>query len=58
MQGAAHFRTEAAKCRTLARVARDRMTEKNLLALAEEYEAQARQLEAESGAEPPMPRPE
>lgn len=58
MQGAAHFRTEAAKCRTLAKVARDRMTERNLLALAEDYEAQALRLEAEPRAEPPMPRPE
>ena len=56
MESSAHFRSEAAKCRALAKLARDRMTERNLLALAEDYEAQARDLEAE--VRPPMPNPE
>ena len=55
MESAAHFRAEAAKCRALARYARDRMTARNLLALAEDYEAQARWLEPAPVAEPPNP---
>ena len=55
MESAAHFRAEAAKCRSLARYARDRMTVRNLLALAEDYEAQARQLEPTPVAGPPNP---
>ena len=55
MESAAHFRGEAAKCRALARHARDRMTAKNLLVLAEDYEAQARRLELATAAEPPNP---
>ena len=58
MESAAHFRAEAARCRDLARHARDEMTARNLLALAEEYDAQAQRLEDEPEAEPPMPMPE
>ena len=54
MDSAAQFRAEAAKCRSLARVARDSMTAKNLLALAEDYEAEAVRLEASPKAEPPL----
>ena len=54
MHSAAHFRSEAAKCRTLAKIARDKMTAMNLLALAADYEAQASQLEREA---PPNPMP-
>ena len=57
MESAAHYRSEAAKCRTLARTARDEVTMKNLLALADDYEDQADALERV--AEPrPAPRPE
>jgi hypothetical protein len=53
---AAHFRSEAAKCRALAKVARDRMTARNLLALATDYDAQALQLDLGPRAEPVMPK--
>ena len=55
METAAHFRAEAASCRELARHARDTMTARNLLALAEDYEAQAHRLEPPTAAEPPNP---
>ena len=55
MDTAAHFRSEAARCRELARHARDSMTARNLLALAEDYEAQALRLEPAPVAEPPNP---
>ena len=55
MESADHFRAEAAKCRALARYARDRMTVRNLLALAEDYEAQARRLEPSPVADLPNP---
>ena len=58
MESAAHFRAEAAKCRELAKHARDTMTARNLLALAEEYESRAQGLEDEPEAEPPMPTPQ
>ena len=58
MKSAAELRAEAAKCRALAKQARDRMTVKNLLALAEEYEAQAQGLESGPVPRPPMPSPD
>ena len=57
METAAEFRAEAAKCRALAKYARDSMTERNLLALAEDYDAHAQRLEGEPEAEAPQPRP-
>ena len=58
MESAAEFRAQAAKCRALAKQARDHMTVKNLLALAEEYEAQAKALESGPLPQPPMPTPD
>ncbi len=58
MESAAEFRAQAAKCRALAKHARDRMTVKNLLALAEDYEAQAQALESGALPQPPMPTPD
>ena len=55
MESAAEFRAQAAKCRALAKQARDRMTVKNLLALAEDYEAQAQAVESSPISRPPMP---
>jgi hypothetical protein len=55
MESAAHFRAEATKCRALANHARDPMTIKNLLAWAEDYEAQAERLERTPDSGPPMP---
>lgn len=57
MTTVAHFRSQAAKCRDLAKHA-DEPTAANLLFLAEEYEAEARKLESEPDAEPPSPIPE
>ena len=58
MQGAAHFRSEAAKCRTLAKIARDPMTARNLLDLASDYEAKAMQMELDDKPRPSMPAPD
>ena len=55
---AAHLRAEAAKCRSLAKGARDKMIAKNLLALAGEYEEEAERAEQELKVEPRMPLPE
>ena len=52
---AAHLRSEAAKCRSLAKGARDKMMAKNLLALAGEYEVEAKQAEQAPRSQPPMP---
>ena len=57
MESAAHFRSEAAKCRSLAKTVRDPMTTKNLLALAADYDEQALDLDRETGPQP-IPRPE
>ena len=57
MERAAHFRSEAAKCRALAKTVRDPMTTKNLLALAADYDEQALDLDREVGPRP-VPRPE
>jgi hypothetical protein len=51
----AHLRVEAANCRTLAKGARDRMTARNLLALAEEYEAEAQRFDLASELQPSIP---
>ena len=58
MKSAAEYRAEAAKCRALAGHARDRMTANNLLALAEDYEAQAAQLAGGDDPKPLMPTPD
>ena len=58
MDDAAQYRAEAAKFRELASQARDRMTVMNLLALADEYDAEAARLERGPDAEPPLPMPE
>ena len=58
MQGAAHFRSEAAKCRTLAKIARGPMTARNLLDLASDYEAKAKQMELDDKPRPSMPAPD
>jgi hypothetical protein len=58
MKSAADYRAEAAKCRALARHARDAMTANNLLALAEDYETQAALLEAGAGPKPDLPTPD
>ena len=58
MKSAADFRAQAAKCRALAKQARDRMTVNNLLALAEDYEAQAQALESGPDPRSPMPSPD
>ena len=54
MESAAQFRAEAAKCRALAKLARDKLTANNLRALAEDYDAEAEQLEVATPAEPPL----
>ena len=54
MESAAQFRTEAAKCRALAKVARDKLTANNLRALAEDYDAEAERLEGALSAQPPL----
>ena len=54
MESATEFRAEAAKCRALASHARDSMTARNLLALAEDYEHQAQQLESAAELQPPL----
>ena len=48
MQGARHFRSEAAKCRSLAKTARDKMTAINLLDLACDYDSQAKQIDLDA----------
>jgi len=58
MESAAEFRAQAAKCRALAKQARDRMTVKNLLALAEDYEAQAEGIEGGPVPRPTLPTPD
>lgn len=58
MKNAAECRAEAAKCRALAKHARDRMTANNLLALAQEYESQAAKLDADAGPKPELPAPD
>jgi hypothetical protein len=58
MESAAELRAQAAKCRALAKQARDRMTVKNLLALAEDYEAQAQTLESSLVPRPTLPTPD
>ena len=58
MQGAAHFRSEAAMCRSLAKTARDKMTATNLLDLACDYDAKAIQIDLEEDPRPSMPAPE
>ena len=55
MEDAAAFRAQARKCRALAQGQVDERTRANLLALAEEYEAQARRLEPPDEP-PPTPR--
>lgn len=57
MESAADFRSKAAKCRALAAAARDEVTARNLLALADDYEEQAAELEREA-APRPTPKPE
>lgn len=57
VEDAAFLRAQAKKCRALARGQVDERTQANLLALAEEYEEQARRLETPNEP-PPAPRPE
>ena len=58
MDSAAEFRAAAAKCRALAKHARDEMTATNLLALARDYEEQAERLAPRAEPAPPMPTPD
>ena len=59
VEDAVFLRAQAQKCRALARGQVDERTQANLLALAEEYEDQARRMEGGPAAEPPpAPRPE
>ena len=58
MQGAGHFRSEAAKCRSLAKSAHDKMTATNLLDLACDYDAKAIQIDLDENPRPSMPAAE
>jgi hypothetical protein len=57
MESAADFRSKAANCRALAGTARDEVSARNLLALADEYDEQAMECEAAAEARPTL-RPE
>ena len=55
MEKAAEFRAEAAKCRALAKGTRDPVIARNLVELADEYDEEARRLDGQPDAQPPMP---